>query len=409
MLELSATTQHLVTLLLREEVFSTTALDHILEQQQLLGGRLADFLLDARLLSEADLLRLYANDGYGLANLETLEHIEPRVARQLSANLAYLHKALPFRENGNTLDVAFLEPPEPATIQTMKGLAGREIRIFLAPREILSWAIAKHYPELLQKPGDKDALFDPLENRIGHRLIKSGLLTKAQLNEALLERTPGKAGRTGEVLLRMGYVTEEDLYRTLAEQLGMAFAVLPKSFGIPPQVAALFSKADALRFQSVPIAADDSQITMLTSEPNMETLVEPLFERTLLWKLTTPSHLKSLMFQLENDFDPLCNLLVAQGHLRLEQRAQCHLRASSGEDLETVLLEVGVNELHLSQAKNSLPSEQVIPLVRPWEGMIDLFEVPTETPLPPENLETLLRRIVREELERVLADFKKVL
>jgi type IV pilus assembly protein PilB len=408
MTELSATTQHLVTLLLREEVFSTTALDHILEQHQLLGGRLADFLLDSRLLSEADLLRLYANDGYGLANLEVLDQTSPNVARQLSANLAYLHKALPFQENGNTLDVAFLEPPEPATIQTMKGLAGREIRIFLAPREILNWAIAKHYPELMQKPTDKDSLFDPLENRIGHRLIKSGLLTKAQLNEALLERTPGKAGRTGEVLLRMGYVTEEDLYRTLADQLGMGFAVLPKTFAIPPQVAALFSKADALRFQSVPIAADDHEITMLTSEPQMVAVVQPLFERKLMWKLTTPSHLKTLMFQLENDFDPLCNLLVAQGHLRLEQRAQCQWRANAGEKLEAVLLELGVSQSQLTEAKNSLPREQVIPLVRPWEGMIDLFDVPTETPHQYAALESMLRRIVREELTHALNNLKKI-
>jgi type IV pilus assembly protein PilB len=400
MIELSATTQHLVTLLLREEVFSTTALDHILEQQQRVGGRLADFLLDSRLLSEADLLRLYANDGYGLANLETLEQIQSNVARILSANLAYLHKALPFKENGKTLDVAFLEPPEAATLQTMKGLAGREIRIFLAPREILNWAIAKHYPELLQQPADKDTLFDPLENRIGHRLIKSGLLTKAQLNEALLERTPGKAGRTGEVLLRMGYISEEDLYRTLADQLAMPFAVLPKSFVIPPEVAALFSKADALRHQSVPIAAAETQITMLTCEPNLQETVEPLFERKLVWKLTTPSHLKQLMFQLENEFDPLCNLLVTLGYLRLEQRAQAHLKTTAGENLEAVLLEIGVTEANLINAKNSLPREQVIPLVRPWEGMFDLIEPPSEAPNPYAHLESLLRRIVREELER---------
>jgi Type II secretion system (T2SS), protein E, N-terminal domain len=400
MTQLSATIQHLVTLLLREEVFSTTALDHILEQHQRTGGRLADFLLDSRLLSEADLLRLYANDGYGLANLETLENIETEVVRILSANLAYLHKALPFKEHGNTLDVAFLEPPESATLQTMKGLAGREIRIFLAPREILHWAITKHYPELLQKPVNKDSLFDPLENRIGHRLIKSGLLTKAQLNEALLERTPGKAGRTGEVLLRMGYITEEDLYRTLAEQLAMPFAVLPKNFAIPPEVAALFSKADALRHQSVPIAADPATITMLTCEPNVQADVQPLFERKLLWKLTPPSHLKTLMFQLENEFDPLCNLLVAQGHLRLEQRAQAQLQLGAGESLEAVLLAVGVKAADLERAKNSLPQEQVIPLVRPWEGMIDLFEPPSQTPNPYAHLESMLRRIVREELER---------
>lgn len=368
MVELSAKTQQLVTLLIDSDVFSTTALDHILEQYAVIGGRFADFLLDSKLLGEGELLRLYANAGYGLANLEMLEAIAPNVKQQLSANLAYLHKAIPFAENGKQLDVAFLEPPEAATLQTMKGFAGREVRVFLAAREVLGWAIAKHYPELLQTPANKDTLLDPLEDRIGHRLIRSGRLTKAQLNEALLERTPGKAGRTGEVLLRMGYVSEEDVYRTLAEQLQVPFVQLPKTYEIPKEVALLFSKAEAYKYQCVPFSANELEIGMLTCEPPFVEAVELLFERRIVWNVTTPGDLKHLIWGLENNFDPLCNLLLGQGLLRLEQRAQCHLRVRGGERLEDVLFHLGIAESDLQKPSNRCQASRLFHSFVPGRG-----------------------------------------
>ncbi|MFN3266550.1 MAG: hypothetical protein ACK41E_06895 [Deinococcales bacterium] len=408
MMEISSKTQQLVTMLLDHEVFSTTALDHILEQYNAVGGRFADFLLDTKLLGEGDLLRMYANVGFGLANLEMLENIPQQVTQQLSANLSYLHKAIPFREHGNQLDVAFLEPPEANTLQTMKGFAGREVRVFLAGREILTWAIAKHYPELLQTPASKEMLFDPLEDRIGQRLVRSGHLTKAQLQEALFERTPGKAGRTGEVLLRMGYVSEDDVYRALAEQVQLPFVQLPKAFEIPREVLVLLSQSEARRFQCVPFAESEMEIRMLTCEPHSIDEVQKLFDRRIVWSVTTPSNLKNLVSKLVDHFHPVFNIMIAQGLLRFEQRAQIHARVLRGVELDVAILEAGIAPEDLQQAKAVLSQVQLIPVVGAWEGKIDLVEPLIEMPnsntqQKQQELDAFVRKIVREELERFRA------
>src|SRR4029078_13100972 len=67
---------------------------------------------------------------------------------------------------------------------------------------------------------------DPLGQRprfqIGELLIEKGLITEAQLAEALVERRQ-HGGLLGETLVRLGFVFEDELARTLAEQAGVPF------------------------------------------------------------------------------------------------------------------------------------------------------------------------------------------
>jgi type IV pilus assembly protein PilB len=61
--------------------------------------------------------------------------------------------------------------------------------------------------------------------QLGELLIEKGLITQAQLDEALVEcRENG--GLLGEALVRLGFVFEDELARTLAEQAGVPFVNL---------------------------------------------------------------------------------------------------------------------------------------------------------------------------------------
>jgi hypothetical protein len=51
-------------------------------------------------------------------------------------------------------------------------------------------------------------------------LVEKGLITEAQLDEALAERNV-RGGLLGETLVRLGFVFEDELARTLAEQAGV--------------------------------------------------------------------------------------------------------------------------------------------------------------------------------------------
>lgn len=366
---LSEANQKLADLLLGQEVLTASELSQILEQHSLIGGRLADFLIDTAIVPEASLLRLYQRKfGFELVDFSMLETIDREVARVIPAQLAQLQMMIPFAQDGADVHLACLEPPDLHALSQMKGLSGKQIQVFLAPRDLMRWAIANHYPELFLTPANPNSLQDPFENRIGHRLIAEGLLTRSQLEEALLERTPGKAGRTGELLLRMGYIAEDDLYRTLAAQTKIPFVKIPPEYIIPSAVAALFTRADVMRWQSIPVFEDETSITLLTSEPNLIVEIEPLFDRSLTPMISTPSQIKFLCQQLETEDKPLVRLLLQQ-NLRLEHRAKALLHAREHNiELTQALLALGfVSQANLTAASLAIPSEEVIPTEQPWE------------------------------------------
>jgi len=60
--------------------------------------------------------------------------------------------------------------------------------------------------------------------RIGEILIKQGLLTDSQLQEAINMQKQQKGSRLGEILIQMGTIKEEDFTVTLASQLSIPFA-----------------------------------------------------------------------------------------------------------------------------------------------------------------------------------------
>jgi hypothetical protein len=46
---------------------------------------------------------------------------------------------------------------------------------------------------------------------IGEKLIENGLLTKVQLAEALLQQKASPGEKIGEIFIRLGYVTKEQV------------------------------------------------------------------------------------------------------------------------------------------------------------------------------------------------------
>jgi type IV pilus assembly protein PilB len=77
------------------------------------------------------------------------------------------------------------------------------------------------------RPDDRPLI--PLGQRsklqLGELLIDKGLITPAQLDAALFDRRQN-GGLLGEALVRLGFVFEDELARTLAEQAGVPFVNL---------------------------------------------------------------------------------------------------------------------------------------------------------------------------------------
>ena len=100
---------------------------------------------------------------------------------------------------------------------------------------------------------------------LGTLLHDEGLLTQADLDAALLEQE-----RTGKplprVLVESGAVTEIDVIRTLASQVGLEFVDLSEQ-SIDPSVAAMIPEALARRYRAMPIGWEEDRLVVVMADP----------------------------------------------------------------------------------------------------------------------------------------------
>ena len=109
-------------------------------------------------------------------------------------------------------------------------------------------------------------MFSGRAERLGAILIRRGVLTQEQLDQALLSQ--GRRQRLlGAVLVEEGLASPEDVQRALAEQLGLDFVDLA-CLEIPPAAIAALSPRLAERFHAVPIACEEGRLTVAMADPS---------------------------------------------------------------------------------------------------------------------------------------------
>jgi len=102
-------------------------------------------------------------------------------------------------------------------------------------------------------------------DRIGEILIKSGILTQTQLDEAL-SRQRSEGGKLGQVLVRSLVLTEEDIARSLADQKGYPFINLT-AYKVDRSAAALVPERIARKRLVVPVGIDDGALVLAMADP----------------------------------------------------------------------------------------------------------------------------------------------
>ena len=102
--------------------------------------------------------------------------------------------------------------------------------------------------------------------RIGDLLLKEGLVTQDQLNKALQEQR-NNGTRVGYNLVKLGFVKETDLTRMLARQHRMPAVDLSK-FQVDPKIAKLIPGELALKHSVLPLKRDGRTLTVALSDPS---------------------------------------------------------------------------------------------------------------------------------------------
>lgn len=110
--------------------------------------------------------------------------------------------------------------------------------------------------------------------RLGDLLIKVGLLTPEQLDQALKEQK--RTGeRLGKILARLGLVSEKDILEVLEFQLGIPKVVLA-DYRLDPEVVKLIPEGLARRYLAVPVRKDGNRLLVAMADPLNLTALDDL-------------------------------------------------------------------------------------------------------------------------------------
>ncbi len=101
------------------------------------------------------------------------------------------------------------------------------------------------------------------QKRLGEMLVESNVLTREDLDIALAEQQR-MGGRLGEILFRMGRVSDEDIKRGLSSQLGIPFRSLV-GIEIPREVIALMPARMVSHYHVVPLKLEGNGDTLVVA------------------------------------------------------------------------------------------------------------------------------------------------
>lgn len=107
---------------------------------------------------------------------------------------------------------------------------------------------------------------------LGTILAERGLIDPARLAEALAEAQATNQ-RVGEVLLRKGWIYEQELARALAHQYGLEYVDL-NTASVNPRDAALLDPGVGQRCRAVPICVAGDEIVVAVADPALDVVEE---------------------------------------------------------------------------------------------------------------------------------------
>jgi type II secretory ATPase GspE/PulE/Tfp pilus assembly ATPase PilB-like protein len=114
--------------------------------------------------------------------------------------------------------------------------------------------------------------------RLGEVLLKSGIITREQLEVALThQKTTGL--RLGEMLIKLNYLNEESMRQALCKHLNIPFIDLEK-VSIDPCLRKLINKSYAKNNLVIPIAIIGKTITLVMDDPTNTSVVKELRSST---------------------------------------------------------------------------------------------------------------------------------
>jgi type IV pilus assembly protein PilB len=111
--------------------------------------------------------------------------------------------------------------------------------------------------------------------KLGELLVREGLLTRENLTRALAEQAQSPGQRLGLTVVKLGLVSETDVVRMLARQYRMPAVDLSK-FEVDTRLLKLIPAELASKHTVLPLKRDGRQLTVAIADPNAMAVVDDL-------------------------------------------------------------------------------------------------------------------------------------
>ena len=102
--------------------------------------------------------------------------------------------------------------------------------------------------------------------RLGDMLVKEGMITMAQLEEALKHQVIF-GGKIGTNLVELGYLDEDSIAKFLSKKLGTAYIDHDKLMNIPRETIHLLSKDIVEKYRVIPFSLEKKRLTLIMADP----------------------------------------------------------------------------------------------------------------------------------------------
>lgn len=174
--------------------------------------------------------------------------------------------------------------------------------------------------------------------RLGDMLVEAGLITKEQLENAIvLQKTDPSGRKLGQVISDEGLVPEETILRTLASQLKVAY-LEPGTFDGDMKLAGRL-RADVLkRCMAVPVREEREGYLIAFADPldlgAQDTIQRALSDKPLLMAITAHSEVTKIIARLETQE----GLKETLAEVRREMQAGETRVLKSGEKDESAIM-----------------------------------------------------------------------
>src|SRR5215472_1156742 len=190
-----------------------------------------------------------------------------------------------------------------------------------------------------------------MSQRLGDLLVREKVITPEQLDRALkAQRESGGQTRLGSMLVRLGYISDEEVTNFLSRQYGLP-AINLQYFEIDPTVIKLVPEETAKRYQILPLSRVGAALTIAMADPTNVFAIDDI-------KFMTGFNIEPVVASEPAIAEAI---LKAYGDSGPEENVD-ELLAAMGDEAD-VELQADQEEIDLSELEKSADEAPVVKLV----------------------------------------------